>query len=151
LVDASIDELCHAATQGTADARGSLRRWLAGASRAIEAIISDLLASGFVVCLGSDHGHVEAVGAGRPADGILAETRGQRARLYADRAQAQHIAASFADTVLWPDDGLLPVGVHAVMHTGRGAFAPAGERLVSHGGATIEEACVPIILIEAQS
>jgi len=148
LVDDSIDALCHAATLGAAGARDGLHRWVEERSSTLEAVLANLLKAGYVVCLASDHGHVEAFGVGRPADGILAETRGQRARLYGDLRQAQSIAARNADTVVWPSDNILPDGVHAVLHTRRGAFAPAGERLVSHGGATIEEVCVPIVLLE---
>ena len=44
---------------------------------------------------------------------------------------------------------MLPAGWQALMPTHRTAFAPAGQRVVSHGGLTIEEMVVPLIVVES--
>ena len=49
--------------------------------------------------------------------------------------------------MLWGDDGLLPADLWALFPSGREAFAPAGERLVTHGGPTLDEVVVPLVTL----
>ncbi|HKZ02100.1 MAG TPA: hypothetical protein VJ180_07665, partial [Pyrinomonadaceae bacterium] len=98
----------------------------------------------------SDHGHVEATGFGSPSEGILAQTRGKRARLYNDRLAAERVQEAFPETVLWGEDSLLPEGIFALMPRSRAAFAPSGEKIVTHGGLTIDEAIVPFVRVDLQ-
>lgn len=150
LVDHSIDELIHGASLGAAQVQDGLQRWLDGYAPRLEELIVDLLARGLRVHLASDHGHVEAMGMGRPREGILAETKGQRARLYTDRSLARGVRDGF-DAELWGDDALLPEGVWAVMPRGRGAYATHNERIVTHGGITLDEVVVPFITIASKT
>jgi hypothetical protein len=46
--------------------------------------------------------------------------------------------------VKW-DTKNLPESMLPVLHRGRGAFAPKGDRLVCHGGASLDELIVPFI------
>ena len=150
LVDYSIDELIHGASLGAAQVQDGLKRWLDAYAPRLEELIVDLLARGFVVQLASDHGHVEAMGMGRPREGVLAETKGQRARLYTDRGFAQGVRDGFG-AELWGDDALLPDGVWAVMSRGRTAYATHNERIVTHGGITLDEVMVPFITIASKT
>ncbi|NQT01458.1 MAG: hypothetical protein HQ580_05520 [Planctomycetes bacterium] len=43
-----------------------------------------MLCLGFRVFLTSDHGNIEARGCGRPAEGAVADLRGERVRVYPD-------------------------------------------------------------------
>ena len=147
LIDHSVDELSHGASLGAAQATVSLSRWLQDYAPRLEAVIETLLQSGYAIYLTSDHGHVEAIGMGRPNEGILAETRGQRVRMYADAAQAANAHAAFPDTVIWDGDGLLPEGYCVLLADGRKAFAASGDRVVTHGGLTIDEVLVPLVYI----
>ena len=147
LVDQSIDEMVHGSTLGEKGVQAALQVWLDGASRRLEALMAELLQLGFAVYVASDHGHVQAEGMGRPSEGLLVETRGQRARIYADAASARRVQDGYAETLLWHDHGLLPAGVHVLMPQGRRAFATFGETVVSHGGPTLDEAVVPLISI----
>lgn len=147
LIDHSVDELSHGASLGAAQAIVSLSRWLQDYAPRLEAVIETLLQSGYAIYLTSDHGHVEAIGMGRPNEGILAETRGQRVRMYGDAAQAANAHAAFADTVIWHEDGLFPEGSCVLLADGRKAFATFGDRVVTHGGLTIEEVLVPLVYI----
>jgi hypothetical protein len=148
LVSTAIDNMLHGATQGAADAQASLRLWLADGSHRLEALIDLLLDERIMVVLASDHGHVEAVGMGRPQEGVLVESRSQRARLYTNADFARTVQAQYPETILWSDNALLPSGWHALMPTGRRSFAPQGTRVVSHGGLTIDEMVVPLLHIE---
>lgn len=148
LVDHSVDELSHGASLGAAHVQDGLRRWLAEYSPRLEGLIEGLLEAGAAVAVASDHGHVQAVGMGRPNEGILADTRGQRCRVYSDRRLAEHTATGFSPAVVWADDGLLPEGVTVVMPEGRQAFTTVDDVVVTHGGLTIEEMVVPLVTIE---
>lgn len=148
-VDVTLDDLAHQAALGTRDFYGSLRLWLdEGANRYLEDAIETLVARGFTVALTSDHGHTEATGMGRPSEGILAESRGARARLYSDHRTAAMVHAQFEATHLWAGDGLLPDDVAAVMAQGRRAFALPEATVVSHGGVTLDEVVVPFVIID---
>lgn len=148
LVTSGIDDIVHGATLGAADVQASLHLWLSSESHALERDIAGLLAQGFRVYVASDHGHVEAIGIGGPSDGVAAETRGKRARIYRDRAVAERANGRFPDTDIWADDSLLPSDVFVLLPRARTAFATAGELVVTHGGATLDEMVVPFVTIE---
>jgi hypothetical protein len=147
LIESSIDELVHGASLGAEAVHASLKVWLEQHSPGVEDAIAQLLGVGFTVYLASDHGHVEARGIGQLSEGLAVETRGRRARTYRDRTLAKRAHRTYAPTVLWGDDGLLPSDLWALLAEGRGAFAPVGDVVVTHGGATIDEVIVPLVTI----
>ncbi len=155
LIEDTPDKLAHNATLGAADQQTSLRLWLDPAhdqnSIPIEKLIDSYLDRGYSVFIASDHGHVEATGFGQPSEGLLAQTRGKRARIYQDRLAALRVQNAFPDTILWDNDGILPDQMVALMPSGRDAFAPSGEVVVTHGGISIEEVIVPFIQITKAS
>jgi hypothetical protein len=155
LIDDTLDKLAHNATLGAADQQSSLRLWLDPAhkqnSESLENLLDWYLDHDYSVYIASDHGHVEATGYGQPAEGLLAQTRGKRARIYSDRLAALRVQDAFPDTVLWDNDGLLPDQMSALMPAKREAFAPAGEVVVTHGGISMDEAIVPFIHITKES
>ena len=155
LIDDTPDKLAHNATLGAADQQSILRLWLDPNhdqnSIPIEKLIDSYLDRGYSVFIASDHGHVEATGYGQPSEGLLAQTRGKRARLYMDKRAALRVQSAYADTILWDNDGILPDQMAALMPAGRDAFAPSGEVVVTHGGISIEEVIVPLIQITKAS
>jgi hypothetical protein len=100
------------------------------------------------VYVASDHGHVESVGVGSPSEGVIVASRGKRARVYRDRVVAERAHRRFPDTTLWEDDGLLPSDAFVLIPQVRTAFATVGERVVTHGGTTLDEMIVSFITIE---
>jgi hypothetical protein len=155
LIDDTLDKLIHNATLGTADQQSTLRLWLAThrepSSARLEKLIDHLLERNFTVFIASDHGHVEAVGFGQPSEGLLAQTRGKRARLYSDRLAAQRVQTAFPDTILWENDGLNPTNLFALMPANRNSFSPYGGMVVTHGGVSLDEVVVPFIRIDRHS
>jgi len=155
LIENIPDELSHHATLGTAEQQSSLKLWLESTntqnSNPLENLIDSFLDRGFSVFITSDHGHVEATGFGQPLEGLIAQTRGKRARLYYDRLSALRIQDAFPETILWEDDSLLPTNMAVLMPEMRAAFAPSGELVVTHGGISIEEMIVPLIQISKAS
>ena len=151
LIERQLDEIMHGSMLGNADHQATIELWLSGQqsrnSLKLETIINDLVKQNFTVFITSDHGHCEAVGIGAPAEGLMAQSRGRRARLYTDRRAAQQIQSTYKDTVLWEEDGLLPQNLVAVLPTGRHAFTEYSETVVTHGGITMDEIVVPLIEI----
>lgn len=156
LVLPDIDDQVHGATLGLAEVHRGIDLWLSGTgaqqgSPWLEAVIGRLLASGYLVAITSDHGHTEAIGIGQPREGVLVSSRAKRARLYEEEAFAAAVHDSYANTRLWYDDGVLPSGWWALLPDDGSAFATPGALVVSHGGLTLEELVVPLVLVERSS
>ena len=147
LVETRVDDLVHDATLGSTDFYASLALWLESEAVHLESLIDDLLDRGFSVTLTSDHGHVEARGMGTLSEGLVVDTRSQRARLYYDPLAAQRAQEHFPDTVLWEARGILPEGVWVLIPQARLAFAQKGTTVMTHGGLTLDEVVVPLVTI----
>ena len=172
LISTVIDDIVHGATQGAAGVYAALTVWLgtnadkrqdegvAGPGAATEAVqqgsawmeglIDLLLTEGFTVTVTGDHGHVEAIGAGNPREGVLASTRSKRTRLYTSLELAQNAAARLPDTIIIDNRWLCPREVFPIVPLRRIAYATEGERVVTHGGLTVEEMIVPLITLTRQ-
>lgn len=153
LVNTIVDDMVHGATQGAASVRAALEVWLRQRDAAqpgsawMEGMVQHLLDGGYRVTITSDHGHVEAVGIGAPSEGVVVSTRSKRARLYSSPDLARQAQERLPATMLLGETWLAPSGVYPLVPTGRQAFATAGERVVSHGGLSIEELLVPLITL----
>ena len=145
LVVDKIDKIMHGMTLGTAGMHNQVRQWAEEGFMA--GLLDALLDDGFAVFLTSDHGNVEAEGCGRPAEGAIADVRGERARIYPDAALRSRVKERFPDAVEWPGPGL-PEDCLALLAPGRTAFVREGERIVGHGGVSLEEVVVPMVEIE---
>ena len=77
-------------------------------------------------------------------EGVIAETRGQRARVYPTPELRAQVAASFAFAREWQPVGL-PPGYFPLVAGGRDAFVKQGTSIVGHGGIAIEEVIVPLV------
>ena len=142
LVVDSVDKIMHGMTLGAAGMRSQTRQWAGEGFMA--RLLDALFDAGFSVFLTSDHGNVEAVGRGRPAEGAIAELRGERTRIYSDPALRARVRERFPDAAAWPGPGL-PEECLALLAPGRSAFVREGERIVGHGGAALEEVVVPAV------
>jgi len=151
LIENTPDELAHNATLGTKDQQSSLKLWLDSSkglnSDPLENLIDSFLDREFSIFITSDHGHVEATGFGQPSEGLLAQTRGKRARIYKDHLLALRVQNTFSDTILWENDGILPDTMSVLMPSRRNAFTLNGDVVVTHGGISIDEIIVPLIQI----
>jgi len=130
---------------GTAGMHNQVRQW---AGQPFMANLIDLLLdNGFCVFLSSDHGNIESAGCGRPAEGSVADLRGERVRIYSDPLLRGQIKSRFPDALEWPPIGL-PEDYLPLLAPGRSAFVRESERLVGHGGISLEELVVPLVQIE---
>jgi hypothetical protein len=143
-----IDRIMHGMELGTAGMYNQVRQW---AEQSYLASLLDLLLDrGFRVFLTSDHGNIEAEGCGRPSEGAVADLRGERVRIYSDPLLRKKVADRFPDAVEWPSVGL-PNDYLPLLAPSRKAFVREKERLVSHGGISIEEVIVPLVQIERKT
>ena len=145
LVVDKVDKIMHGMELGAAGMHNQVRQW---AGQPFMANLVDLLfENGFRVCLTSDHGNVEAAGCGRPAEGSIADLRGERVRIYSDSLLRGQIKNRFPDALEWPPVGL-PDDFFALLAPPRQAFVNEKRRTVSHGGISVEELIVPLVQIE---
>lgn len=113
----------------------------------VERLFSLLLKQGFHIYLTSDHGNVEAVGVGKPNQGVIAETRGERVRVYRSAALVTDSAIAYPATVRLDIAGL-PANFMPLFAGGRTAFVAMGEQVVVHGGVSVEELLVPFVKVK---
>lgn len=144
LVIDQVDRIMHGMELGTAGMHQQIRLW--AEQGYLAQLIDHLLKNRFAVYLTSDHGNIAATGKGRLPDGVLAETRGERARIYHSEIFRQQMLEVTENTICWPGYGL-PQGYSVLLARGRSVFVPKGEGIVSHGGISLEEVVVPLIRI----
>jgi hypothetical protein len=152
LIERQLDEIMHGSVLGGMDHQSTVKLWLSQNnprnSANLESLMNLLFDQGFTVFLTSDHGHCEAYGMGQPSEGIIARSRGKRARLYSDRRLAEQTQIAFPDTIIWEDDGLLPKNLVALLPSGRLAFTEHEAIVITHGGITMDEIVVPLVEIK---
>jgi hypothetical protein len=147
LVVDTIDEIVHGAVLGKRGIASQIDSWCA--SGFVEQLFALLLDQGFHIYLTADHGNVEAIGAGRPNQGVIAESRGERVRVYSTDLLRKQSAAQIPGTIELPSPAL-PPDFLPLFAGGRTAFVNKGEPLVAHGGISVEELIVPFITVGAR-
>ncbi|MCP4219616.1 MAG: BREX-3 system phosphatase PglZ [bacterium] len=148
LVINTVDKIMHGMQLGAAGMHNQVRQWASGGHMA--QLIDTLLDRDYQVFLSSDHGNIEAVGVGNPKEGVLADTKGQRVRIYRDIPLRNSVARKFPDALQWPANGL-PDNYHPLLAPKRNAFYLKEKSIVTHGGASIEEVIVPMVRIQRKN
>jgi hypothetical protein len=144
LVIDTIDSIMHGMELGAEGMHSQLQVWLQRGF--LSALIRQLTERGFTVYLTADHGNLECRGCGAPREGVLAEQRGQRVRIYSDNELRKKTAAAFPTAHSWQPVGL-PQEKLPLLAGYREAFINRGERVVAHGGSSLEEVIVPYVRI----
>lgn len=147
LVVDKVDRIMHGMDLGSAGMYNQVRQW--SQQPFMGNLVDLLVAAGYQIYLTSDHGNVEASGCGRPAEGAVADLRGERARIYSDQALRDRVRERFPNAVEWPPAGL-PSDCLPLLAPRRAAFVREGERIVGHGGMALEEVIVPFVRIEGK-
>ncbi len=144
LVIDTVDEIVHGAVLGKRGIASQIATWCE--SGFVDRLFKLLLDQGFHVYLTADHGNVEAVGQGRPNQGLAPELRGERVRTYRSETLAAESATSNPDTYRMDIAGL-PASFLPLFAGERTAFVPRGEQVVVHGGVSVEELIVPFVKV----
>jgi hypothetical protein len=145
LVLNQVDDILHGMALGASGMQNQVRQW--ARQPFLARLVKMLLRQGFRIYLTSDHGNIEAVGCGRPAEGVLANVRGERARVYADSLQRKKVQEQYPGSFGWEPAGLPGDYLPLIAPSGK-AFIQKGKKIVTHGGISIEEVIVPFVQIE---
>jgi len=145
LVVDKVDKIMHGMEMGTAGMHNQVCQW--AKQPYLNTLLDLLLDRGFRVYLTSDHGNVEAEGCGRPAEGAVADLRGERVRVYPDAALRGKVKQRYPAAIEWGPIGL-PEDYLALLAPARQAFVQGKQRTLSHGGISVEELIVPLVEIE---
>lgn len=113
----------------------------------LQELIDLLLANGFRVVLTADHGNIETAGIGKPDVGKAAESRGQRVHIFSDERLRDDLHRKTGGSTLWAGPGL-PESLLALFPPGRTGFVKEGPPIIAHGGPSVEEVIVPLVVIE---
>ena len=148
LVVDKVDKIMHGMQLGSAGMHNQIKQWCQ--SGFLAALVGQLLDYGYEVWLTADHGNIQCDGKGRPSEGVIAETRGGRVRVYPTPELRSQVAGSFLFAHEWQPVGL-PAGYFPLVAGGRDAFINPGEALVGHGGVAIEEVIVPLVKFERRT
>jgi len=140
----TVDEIVHGAVLGKRGIASQIDSWCE--TGFVDRLFTSLLDNGFHVYVTADHGNVEATGVGRPNQGVIAETRGERVRAYRSEALLAESANAYAGTIRLDIAGL-PANFMPLFAGGRTAFVPVVEQLVVHGGMSVEELIVPFVKV----
>ncbi len=142
LVVDKIDKIMHGMQLGAAGMHNQIKQWCQDGF--LSGLIRHLLDHGYNVWLTADHGNTECDGKGRPSEGVIAETRGERVRIYPTPELRSQVASIFGFAYEWPPVGL-PSDYFPLVAGGRDAFVNPGAAIVGHGGIAIEEVIVPLV------
>jgi hypothetical protein len=145
LVVDTVDGIMHGMQLGARGMHNQVRQW--SREEYLKSLVEHLLAFGYNVWLTADHGNIECTGHGKPSEGVMATTQGQRVRIYPTPELRSHGAELCPTAQNWAPIGL-PTDYYPLVATGHSAFVNVDETLVSHGGASIEEVIVPFVKIE---
>jgi hypothetical protein len=119
---------------------------LYGEKTYLHSLITELLDYGFDIYITSDHGNTECEGKGLPKEASIAESRGERVRVYQSEMLMKAIEKRFSWSSSWKPAGL-PDGYYPLVARGVSAFLPENTEAVSHGGISIKETIVPFIKV----
>ena len=145
LVVDKVDKIMHGMQLGSAGMHNQIKQWCHLGF--LCAMIGQLLDYGYEVWLTADHGNIQSEGKGRPSEGVIAETRGERVRVYPTHELRAQVAESFPFAHEWQPVGL-PADYFPLVAGGRDAFVNSGDAIVGHGGVAIEEVIVPLVKFE---
>jgi len=148
LVVDKVDKIMHGMQLGAAGMHNQIKQWCHHGF--LRSLIDYLLTYEYQVWLTADHGNIECYGRGRPAEGVIAESRGERVRVYPTPELRASVAQSFSFAHEWPAAGL-PSNYCPLVTGGNDAFINPNDTIVGHGGIAIEEVIVPLIKIERRT
>ncbi len=148
LVVDKVDKIMHGMQLGSAGMHNQIKQWCRAGF--LSTMIGQLLDYGYEVWLTADHGNIQCDGKGRPSEGVIAETRGERVRIYPTPELRAQVAGDFPFAHEWQPVGL-PTDYFPLVTGGHDAFVNLGDVIVGHGGIAIEEVIVPLVKFERRT
>ncbi|MDR1164745.1 MAG: BREX-3 system phosphatase PglZ [Deltaproteobacteria bacterium] len=148
LVVNKIDKIMHGMQLGSSGMHNQIKQWCQGGF--LVSLIAQLLEYGYEVWMTADHGNIQCEGKGRPSEGVIAEIRGERVRVYPTPELRAQVADAFPFAHEWRPIGL-PANYFPLVAGAHDAFLNSGDAIVGHGGITIEEVIVPLVKFERKT
>ena len=145
LVVDKVDKIMHGVQLGSPGMHNQIKQWADAGF--LDRLFQYLLELDFQIWLTSDHGNIECQGIGKPNEGAIAETRGERVRIYSSDTLRDTVAQPYPSALAWNPVGL-PENYYPLLLSDGGAFTSKGTTLVGHGGISIQEVIVPLVKIE---
>ncbi|NLZ63457.1 MAG: BREX-3 system phosphatase PglZ, partial [Lentisphaerae bacterium] len=148
LVIDKVDKIMHGMQLGSAGMHNQIKQWCHAGF--LSALVNQLLDYSCEVWLTSDHGNIQCEGKGCPSEGVIAETRSERARVYPTPELRAQVTENFPFAKEWEPVGL-PADYFPLLAGGRDAFVTQGDTIVGHGSIAIEEVIVPLVKFERRT
>jgi hypothetical protein len=142
-----VDNIMHGMEMGYQGFHNLLE--LYGKEGYLNTLISVLLEYDFDITITSDHGNIDCTGIGSPKEGALAETKGERVRVYKNEVLRDAFQKQYPESYAWKPSSL-PSDYFPLLSMGNHSFSVPGARSISHGSISIQETIVPFIKIERQ-
>lgn len=146
LVVDTVDRIMHGMELGAAGMRAQVVQW--SDDGYIARLLRLLLDRSYIPIIVSDHGNVEVQGCGRIAEGAVSEVRGQRVRVCSN--------CGLRDRLMRQNPGVreglhhgLPRDYWPIYPPIGSAFVKEGDRIVTHGGDSVEETIVPLVTVRS--
>jgi hypothetical protein len=141
-----IDHEMHGERLGEGTFHAAIRAWVGQGH--LQGLLNALLDEGYRIYLTSDHGFNEVEAIGVSQAGVPADKHG-RFEVYTDELLLDQAVgkSTVGGRLRWTGHGL-PPGYLVYFSPLLGVLKPKGDRLLSHGGPTIEEVIVPWVTIE---
>ncbi|GHU33663.1 hypothetical protein FACS1894172_12620 [Spirochaetia bacterium] len=148
LVVNMVDDIMHGMQLGTLGMHNQIIQWCNHGF--LNSLISNLLDHKYEVWLTADHGNIECKGIGRITEGIIADTKGERVRVYPTENLRRRTSKFVSSAYQWQPIGL-PANYFPLIANGSTAFVTQNESIVAHGGISVEEVIVPFIKFERKN
>ncbi len=142
-----IDEFVHGAHLGKRGLLSQITDWCQ--TGFVDQLFRLYARHGYQIYVTSDHGNLDAEGAGRLSQGAITETSGERVRIYRSRELAATIPEDSTGFKL--ELAGLPADFVPFFAEARKAFVRSGDEIVAHGGISIEELIVPFVRVRIES
>jgi hypothetical protein len=141
-----IDDLIHASTLQDFTFQNEVLAWAkkCGFAEFIQTLRQRFAA----VVITTDHGHITGQGVGRPPFEHLAIEGSLRVGLFQAPLDDSALRQLFSG-IPWQDHDM-PTDILAVFPPGNGIFAPTGEERITHGGPSLEETVIPLVIIATE-
>jgi hypothetical protein len=140
-----VDKIMHGMQLGSGGMLNQVQTWVGQGFPST--LLKLLLKKGFTVVISADHGNTETYGIGSPKQGVLCEIRGERCRIFSQKAFADACLQAFPGTDAWTH-AALPSHLRYILAPDGKSFTQTGLPMVCHGGAALEEVAVPFALIK---
>jgi hypothetical protein len=141
-----IDDMVHGQRQGRQGMYHDID--YLGSTGKLTALVRNLVSKGFDVYISADHGNTPCTGQGKLMKlGVETETRSHRMLVLEEFADKEKMKEQY-DMIEYPKYFLDKKYNYLICNIGK-SFDASGEKVMTHGGITVDEVIVPFIKIKA--